>query len=478
LTVTAPGFGSAPTSGFGTETITVTQPTMTLNLGNANSIGIGAGLELNGGTLSLGAAQHGGVTIHVTSSDPTRVLLSLSGTAAGAAAIDIPIANGNTSAGFWLQGIAAGSASITASDPADNKFGTPTAVSANVVQADVGFFNTPPTSTTTLSGDSLFSVGTFVPFGNGGYLSEPVSPANGALTVMVSSSAASVGQIKAGTTTGASATMLIAPGASSSPNGAAAGGGDFVPAGAGTTTLTVASPGFVSAPTTGFGSQSVVVSQPALTLQSGVKVGSGLQFNMTGSLGVTQHGGVTVRVSSSDPTLLLISTSPTAPGSPFVDIFVANGASSYTFYAQGVAGMTGTATVTATNTAFTSGSTSVPIVPWQLSLVNLPATARAGATDTPFFVQALVSGGGAQTANPSGPLVVTLTSSNTSAATLTTSSQTAAASVTVTIPTGSSTSASSVAQGGVALHAVSAGTTNIAASAGGAQSASQEVTIQ
>jgi hypothetical protein len=174
----------------------------------------------------------------------------------------------------------------------------------------------------------------------------------------------------------------------------------------------------------------------------------------------------------------LVSTDASTAGSPFVDISLANGVGSFTFYVQGVAGATGSPTVTASSTAFTAASATVAVVTWQLNFVNLPATAPAGGADTPFYLQTLVPGFGSEVVSPAGPLTVSLTSSNTGVASLTTASRTATSPVTVIIAPGSSSSAATVAAGGVTLHALSAGSTSIGVSASGAQSAAQQVTVQ
>ena len=67
---------------------------------------------------TLGASQHGGVQVHLVSSDPSRVLLGTTNTSSGAAEIDIPVANGSTSFTFfvvgtdWIDGVSS-SATVT-----------------------------------------------------------------------------------------------------------------------------------------------------------------------------------------------------------------------------------------------------------------------------------------------------------------------------------------------------------------------------
>ena len=102
----------------------------------------------------------------------------------------------------------------------------------------------------------------------------------------------------------------------------------------------------------------VTVSAPGMTLLNlpGL-VGGGL---MTGGfaarLGATAHGGVTVRITSSNPDVLLVSPNTTTAGTPFVDIPVANGSTDASFVIHGVEGAQGTVTLTATAPGFHAGA--------------------------------------------------------------------------------------------------------------------------
>src|SRR5579863_6768149 len=155
--------------------------------------------------------------------------------------------------------------------------------------------------------------------------------------------------------------------------------------------------------------------------------------------------------------------------------------SSYAFYVQGVAGGgTGGVTVTAstTDTAFITGSATVNVAEPQLVFyTGLPTTESASSADAPFEVATLVPGYTYEDVAAGGSLVVTLSSSNTAAADLTTSSQTRTSPVTVTLTSGTDISPSTVAGGGVALHAAGVGSTSITAAASGMLPASQVVTL-
>ena len=144
------------------------------------------------------------------------------------------------------------------------------------------------------------------------------------MTVTVSHTNTAVGELLTSTGgPGQSRTVTIAAGQSNSPTTVAAGGVAFDPIGGGSTTVTATARGFQAAPPV-----TVTVGAPGMTLLNmpGL-VGGGL---MTGGfvarLGATAHGGVTVRITSSNPEVLLVSPNTTTAGTPFVDIPVANGA--------------------------------------------------------------------------------------------------------------------------------------------------------
>ena len=62
---------------------------------------------------------------------------------------------------------------------------------------------------------------------------------------------------------------------------------------------------------------------------------------------------MTVRITSSNPDVLLVSPNTTTAGTPFVDIPVANGSTDASFAIHGVEGAQGTVTLTATAPGFT-----------------------------------------------------------------------------------------------------------------------------
>jgi hypothetical protein len=485
--VSAPGFASTTTNyGPASQVVTVTQSGFTLGIGAAasSSSGVGVGLEVNSGTISLGApAPTGGITIEVTSSAPGNVLLlaDVSGTGNGATAgtgtINVVIPAGQSGGAFWLQGVALGTSTITATDTS-NTYTSPAGIQATVVASAISLY-VPPTSATPVTPPSTFNA--IVGALSGTTLSpQGVSPQTGTLTVTVTSSAPTVGALLSGGVNSGTATGTIPVGAYTTSSGTAF---TFVPLTEGTTTLAVSAPGFAST-TTNYGpaSQVVAVGQAALTLQGGLIVGNGLQAAMNLSLQAANDGGVTINIASGDSSKLLVSPNATTPGTSFINISLPTGTSSYSFYVQGVpGGGTGGVTVTAstTDTAFITGSASVTVAqPQLLFYTGLPTSESATGADAPFEIATFVPGYTYEDVAAGSSLVVTLSSSNTAAADLTTASQTQTSPVTVTVTSGTDTSPGTVAGGGVALHAVGVGTTSITAAAAGMLPASQVVILE
>ena len=149
---------------------------------------------------------------------------------------------------------------------------------------------------------------------------------------------------------GQTRTVTVPVGAYFSPTTVATGGVEFDPIGGGSTTVSATAPGFRTATPV-----NVTVSAPAMTLFSlPALVGAGLQSGgYTARLGATAHGGVTVRITSSNPAVLLVSPNATTVGTASVDIPVANGSTDATYYIHGIEGARGTVTLTATASGFT-----------------------------------------------------------------------------------------------------------------------------
>jgi len=194
-------------------------------------------------------------------------------------------------------------------------------------------------------------------------------------------------------------------------------------------------------------------------------------------LSASQHGGVTVRVTSSNPAVVLVAPNSSTAGTAFVDQFVPNGTTSLNFAVQGVEGTTGTVALTITAPGFldATGSLTVNVVQAAIELINVNLNQSVGGPDDIFRVRtgrpntnasALVAvepirvgfGGG------TGPLEVTITNSDATVGELIQNGG-MAQTFTVPIPQGSSTSANNAGTTGVAFRPIGAGSSTVSGTA-------------
>ncbi|MDH4133071.1 MAG: hypothetical protein OEV95_14840, partial [Gemmatimonadota bacterium] len=215
--------------------------------------------------------------------------------------------------------------------------------------------------------------------------------------------------------------------------------------------------------------QTVSVSVPGITVSS-VTVGSGLQAGSNGSLGASQHSGVTVRVASANPSLFLVAPNATTGGTPFIDIPLANGNTFFSYVVQGADGATGSATITATATGFTQGSASNTVVQPAADIIFLTSPVSSTAANDPFQVRigipdALGNSIQSEQARASGlsALTATLNNATATAAQLVTSLG-AGQSAQVSIIGGAARSPGTVATGGVEFDPLASGSTSVSVS--------------
>ena len=204
---------------------------------------------------------------------------------------------------------------------------------------------------------------------------------------------------------------------------------------------------------------------------------------MTARLGVGTHGGVTVRITSSNPDLLLVSPNATTVGSAFIDVPVANGSIDASYFVQGVTNARGTAAVTVSAPGFTPTQGNVNVVAPALQIQSLSATIAATAASDVFQVTVGVADSFNNTVSQpqavaaGSSLVATVTNSAAGVAQLVTASG-GAQSRSVTIAAGASSSPSTVAAGGIEFDPLAPGTTTVVATIPGVVStAAASVTV-
>ncbi len=201
----------------------------------------------------------------------------------------------------------------------------------------------------------------------------------------------------------------------------------FVPAYGGSANLPCTS--VVTASAAGPSSDTVSItanSAGAITVPGVQTVGAGLQFAVSGSLGTSQHGGVAVNITSSDPARVLVSPNGTTAGSASIVVNVANGSATVPFVVQGLENLTGSATITASSSAFTSDTMTVNLVASAVQVVGLPTSMTSlAAESTSWYVQTGLPNAGNTSLNQvqevragGPPFVVTLSNSNAAVAQL------------------------------------------------------------
>ena len=453
VTASAPGF---LTTGNGVVGVTVSTPGIVMA---SLPFTMGAGLQDGTFTAQLQASNHGGVTVRIESSDPSVAVVAPNVNTPGSAFVEVVLANGQVSASYVIQGVegALGSATITARAA---RFADGSGL-VHVVQPAVRIGGL-VSAIDTLDPPDAFTVVIGVPAAGGGGIANDQFLRAGAtpLTVTLTSSDPAVGELVTATESGATVSVSIAAGAN------AGSGVSLRPLAAGTTTVTASAPGFL---TTGNGVVGVAVSTPGIVMASlPFTMGAGLQDGtFTAQLQASNHGGVTVRIESSDPSVAVVAPNVNTPGSAFVEVVLANGQVNASYVIQGVEGALGSATITARAARFADGSGLVHVVQPAVRIGGLVSAMHSlDPPDAFTVVIGVPAAGGGGIANDqflragAPPLVVTLTSSSPAVGELVTATE-SGGTVNVSIAAGAN------AGSGVSLRPLAAGTTTVTASAPG-----------
>ncbi|MFZ5862700.1 MAG: beta strand repeat-containing protein [Nitrospirota bacterium] len=503
-TVTASAVGVGSTTGASQFVTVGTALAMEIRYFTTEPFLVGSGLEcgscLQVRLLNGAVAPAGGLGVTLTSNDPTRLLVAGATvpSTGGTASTVVTIAAGASTTTFSLQGLegVTGLTTVTATAT-----GFTPATSRPISVVTPGYTIVALTSPQAGGGaDNVFRV-RIGPIRPDGIVSpQPVRRgAPGAISVTVTSSDPSAGQVVTNAGAGASAAASITTTYYETRTTVAAGGMAFRPMETGgSTTVTALIAGFTAA--TGASQVvSVTPAPPRLSVNLGTvtRIGAGLEVAACCSVIANQPapaGGVAVTLTSSDATRLLVApgTIPGSGGGSSVVVTIPEGGTSAAFSLQGVESAVGSASVTATATGHTAGtSPAVSVEAPVLTLVDLSANLAAAAPDDEFRVRLGIttSSGGttfgtAQALRQGGPggLTATVTTSTPAAGTLVTSGGSGASQL-VQIQPGQSDSSATVATGGVAFNpadGVANEITTITASAPGVGSttgASQLVSV-
>ena len=437
-------------------TVTVTAPALTLTA----PVSIGSGLQV-GASGSVNAAQHGGISVIVRSSNPALVRVAPSATITASDSIIIPLANGATSFSYVIaaEDVVTGQTSITARAVGFTDAAT-TATVVTPMIALTGVVATRPAG----GADDPFQVQIGVPVTNLTALSVTQARRAGAapLVVTVTSTAPAIASLVMTGQVAGTLTVAIPPTASVSPATVAAGGVALRYVAPGAATLSISHP--VVASTTASSTVAVSVTVPILTLGALPAVGAGLQVSATGSLNAPQHGGINVVVRSANPAIARVAANATDIATDSIIIPLADGVTAFSYVLAGVENVTGTPAITASSPGFTSASLNSTVVAPMLDINGLVASRAALGADDPFIVRVGIPAAGGATLSATqnvragaAPLVISVSSLTPAVGTLVTTALTAAT-VSVQIPAGTSGSASTVAAGGAAFRYLTAGT--------------------
>jgi hypothetical protein len=428
---------------------------------NINQDGLPVALGVN-----LGAPDHGGVTIHLVSSNPDVLRLSTDGLGAGSVAIDVELDHGETNGLFWIEGMssALGTVTITASAAGFSDATT----TVDVVQPRMQLIGLSP-FTTVLSGEAPFGVAAGLVH-SAGFLFLQGVRAETEFTITNTNAAAA--ELRTGTETAQTVTVKIPADGYTSPQDVASGGVAFVPLAQGSTTVTASGAGFTGF----FSSLDVIVATPTIIMQGlPLKVGAGLQTNFNplccavgAFLQTPAPGDVTVRITSTNPAVALVAPNDTTAGAEFIDVTVLAGQTLAPFYVRGVPGTTGVVSISATAPGFQPGAGEVEIVQPALQLEGVQTAIEATGDTFEFRVTVGVADATGtslahvQQVRPGTPLTATVTNSNGAAAQLLIL-EGGDQSHTVEIAATFSSSPATIAAGGIGFDPLNTGLTTVTA---------------
>lgn len=401
---------TASATGYTSGSVVVNVSVHALTVPNVT---VGKNLQASS-TVTLSAAATAAVTVTITSPDTSKVLVSSSATAKGSGSATATVGTGGTtSTAVYIQALTdSGSVTLTAKAPGytDTTFTVSLAPSGFIIKnGTLGSLNT-----TTNAADTTLTV--YPAYLEAGTLNvvdtQSVRAGMGTVTVKLGDSSTAVG--------------TITPTSITFQDGQLSGTTVFHPLTTGNTDISVTEPSGFSTPAQ-FQKVPVTVGQPTITLNS-VKVGKDLQTQDTVYLSApAPTGGVDVTVTSSDPSKVVLSTSPTTAGTANVTVHVNAGVQGLpVFYVQGLSD-TGGATLTATATNFTDGTADVGLMPSGFLIssgdINSGSSGDSSIALTTSVLQPVTfaPAGIVQAMRPgAGPVSITLNNSNAAVGTVST----------------------------------------------------------
>lgn len=436
---------------------------------NAHDTRLGSGLQSGTWTFTLDSpAPVGGLEVQIRSVETQLLRVAPNHTTPGGDAIVVSVGAGVRTGTFWLQGVEGATGAAMIELTADGFAGSAT-VNVVAVAADIESL-----------GPSLSAVGPDVPFrvrigavdeAGIGLTQQAIRAGGVPLTFTVSNSAAAVGQLVTSAGAGQVRSVTVGVGEFRSPADVTSGGIAFDALGIGSTTVTLSHPVVMLLA----GATKALTVTAGLNVNTGnVRVGSGLQQLVTVTLDApAPAGGVTIRLESSDPGLLLLSPGASTAGTGVIDVFVGGGSGGTGFYISGMEGRTGTATITASATGYDAAANTVEVAPPAVVILFLQAAQSATGANDPFvaavgalnvsgthiYTEQVVRAGGT-------PITIDIANSDATVAQLVTAGGTAQV-VSVTIAVGQRRSPATLGGGGIEFDPLAPGQTSVVASGAG-----------
>jgi hypothetical protein len=322
------------------------------------SFSLGYNLEMLA-TAALDQAPGADLTVTITSSDPSKVLLSplssdANGTQVGSASITGVVLKGQGKfgvgfPGFWVQALdSSGTAQIEVTAPGYNR------AVATVTLTHSGFvlnssLGTGANFKTTLGTDAFLTVSSVQLDSNGNVTASQTLRGGVVANATVITGAPGTGSVIGNP-------AVLQPGKSTS------GQVTFHPIAAGTTLLSVTQPVGYFSPASGTQLTATVSAASILLIPQ--SIGFNLIAQGSGQLDtLAPNGGLQVTLTSSDAGKVLLSTSPSATGASSINMLVGAGTNQLPAFYVHALSSSGSATITASAIGYSSGTAPVALFP-------------------------------------------------------------------------------------------------------------------
>jgi trimeric autotransporter adhesin len=225
--------------------VSVTTPLITMFTPAQGTGRLGVGLQDNGsGSLQTANPGPSALTVHLVSSNPSVLLIAPDAATPGTPTLDVQVPVSQSGISYFVQGVAAGTATISASAPA---YANGTSPTVTVVTPGFDILSL-STSISSQAANDPFQIRIGAPnVTNTSLAAEQSVVAGGSpLTVTVTSSSSTAAQLVTTATTGLSVSVAIAAGQARSPSTVALGGVEFDPLAQGSTTVSATISGFLA----------------------------------------------------------------------------------------------------------------------------------------------------------------------------------------------------------------------------------------